>query len=466
MARPWALYVEDEVGEATDRFEREIAEAGFVVVRAHNAAEAQACLADVVASNGLVDLVVLDRKLPEQDGDRAVESTGDSLFQAVEANFPDSPIIVLTGYSDEDFALLVLQRRNALDIGQEDLTQRVVHFKKSQSLEFRRQLRAIGAALRETEDVALEGPVAAQPTRRVLKRVGQLFGGAEVNARPAVGGLSDAAVWICAVVARDGRALTSVVVKTGAFGDARPSGGFMASVPPANAAQPIHLISGACGGACGHVAPLAGAESVSLADLLASDEPRAVDAVARVVAVLDGVDSATTSLPLQDFVAPLIDWARAEQVAVGLAIELPSPDLPIPTHRGCLHGDLHPGNVLLVEERPVFIDFDRQRVGSLILDGISLALGAVFNKAGPMRDRVPTVVDVEAAVCGEQGASAWVSACAASWSVRGFGQRERWAGVLAYALRQLKYTDVLDDADCRALAVGLARRASEVLRAS
>ncbi|MDM8083315.1 phosphotransferase [Cellulomonas cellasea] len=466
MSSPWALYVEDEVGEAADRFQREIRDAGFRVARAHSAAEARARLAEVAASQGIVDLVVLDRKLPERDGDRAIESSGDALFRAVEADFPDSAIMILTGYSDEDFALLVLQRRNVLEVGPREPIQRVVHFKKSQALDFRSALRALGTALRETEDLALEGPVTAQSTRRVLKRVGQLFGGAVVDVRPAVGGLSDATVWICGVVAEDGRLLTSVVVKTGVHGDMRPSGGFMASIPSANAASPIHLVAGACGGACGHVAPLAGEGSVSLADLLASDETRAVDAVAQVVEVLDGVASATTSLRLDRFVSPLIDWPRGEQIAAALEIELPNPELPIPTHVGCLHGDLHPGNVLVVEDRPVFIDFDRQRVGALVLDGLSLALGGVFNKASPLRDRAPSLEEVEAAISGHQEESTWLGACARSWSLRGFGQRERWAGVLAYALRQLKYADVLDDDARRALAVGLAQRASEVLRAS
>ncbi|MFC4613584.1 phosphotransferase [Cellulomonas algicola] len=466
MASLWALYVEDEVGGAADRFQREIEEAGFEVARAHSAAQARALLAEVAASAGIIDLVVLDRKLPEEDGGRAGEGTGDALFQAVAAELPDTPIMVLTGYSDEDFAILVLQRRNVLDVGAVEPVQRVVHFKKGAALDFRRAVRDLGAALRATEDVSLEGPVVAPPARRVLKRVGQLFDGAVVEAKPAAGGLSDASVWICDVRASDGRLLTSVVVKAGHHGDTRPSGGFMACIPPASAAQPIHLVTGACGGASGHVAPLAGNDSISLADLIALDEPRAVEAVTRVVEVLSGVESAMTSLPLERFVAPLIEWPRAEQIAAALAIELPSGDLPIPAHLGCLHGDLHPGNVLLVEERPVFIDFDRQRVGSLILDGLALALGAVFNKAGPLRDRVPSLDEIQAAILGDQEASTWFGSCASAWSGRAFGHRERWAGALAYALRQLKYRDVLEDEARRELAVGLAQRASEALRAS
>lgn len=466
MARPWALYVEDELGEATDRFQREIADAGFEVVRAYSAAEARTVLAEVETTHGMVDLVVLDRKLPEQVGDRAAESTGDDLFRQVEAAYPDVPMIVLTGFSDEDFALLVLQRRNVLELGLDEPVQRVTHIKKRQALEFRKVLRTLGAALRQTEDVALEGPVTSRPTRRVLKRAGQLFGGAVVDARPAVGGLSDAAVWLCDVVANDGRLLTSVVVKTGVHGDVRPSGGFMASIPPASAALPSHMLAGACGGACGHVAPLAGKESVSLADLLASDEVGAVDAVAHVLEILDGVASATTSLRLDGFVASLVDWPRAEKIAAGFAIDLPNPGLPVPTHQGCLHGDLHPGNVLLVHGRPVFIDFDRQRSGSLIVDSLSLALGAIFNKAAPFRDRVPSLDLVESWIRGGAEPSTWLGACARSWSARGFGERERWAAVLAYALRQLKYPDVLEDTARRTLAVGLAGRASMVLRES
>lgn len=463
MARPWALYVEDEVGKATDRFQHEISAAGFNVARAYSSQEALTALDDSSARGELVDLVVLDRKLPEVLGDRAVEQTGDRLFEEIEARYPDTPIIVLTGYSDEDFALLVLQRRNTLDLGLREPIQRIAHFKKGRALNFREALGTIGGALRQTENVALEGAPEKRATRRVLKRVGQLFKGAVVRARPAAGGSSDASVWLCEVFAHDGRWLTSVVLKIGPHDEARPAGGFMASVPPANAAQPTHRIEGACGGLSGHVAPLAGRDPASISDMLLTDEASAVEAVGSVVRLLDEVPAAMISLPINEFLAPLIEWTRAEEIAQEHGILLPDRHLPVPTHHGCLHGDLHPGNVLMDSGRPVFIDFDRQRSGSLIMDYLSLALGAVFNKVGPLRARPPTLADVEQVVAGAVDESTWYGACSASWDTREFGHRERWAALLAFVLRQLKYDDILEDSARRSLAIQLANRASTVL---
>lgn len=463
MARLWALYAEDEVGKATDRFQREITSAGFDVVRAYSSREALTALAEASARGEIVDLIVLDRQLPEVLGDRAVEHTGDRLFEEIEAQYPDTPIIVLTGFSDEDFALLVLQRRNTLDLGLPNEIQRICHFKKGKALNFREALARIGGALRQTEDIALEGAPENRATRRVLKRVGQLFGGVVVRARPAASGSSDADVWLCEVFAHDGRWLTSVVVKIVPQDSARPAGGFMASVPQANAAQPLHRIEGACGGLGGHVAPLAGRELASIADVLLTDEASAVEAASSVVRLLDGIPAAMISLTLDEFVAPLIEWARAEEIAQEHGILLPDRQLSVPTHHGCLHGDLHPGNVLMDSRRPVFIDFDRQRSGSLILDYLSLALGAVFNKAGPLRAKPPTVAVVEQVVAGPGDGSTWYGACAASWDIRQFGHRERWSGLLAFTLRQLKYDDILEDSARRSLAIQSANRASAVL---
>lgn len=466
MARLWAMYVEDEIGDATDRFQREISSAGFEVARAYSAEEARACLSEVSRDGRLVDLIVLDRKLPPGQGSPATETVGDRLFEELEAQYPDSPIVVLTGFSDEDFALLVLQRENTLELGVPNSVQRVVHIKKGKALQFRETLQKVGGALQRTEGIALEGAPAARPARRVLKRVGQLFDGAVVHVKPATGGASDASVWLCDVESLDGRWLTSVVVKIGARDEPRPSGGFMASVPAANAAQPMHFVSGACGGATGHVAPLAGRGTSSLAEVLGADETEAVEAVGKVVALLDQVHLAVMSLPLSQFVEPLVEWSRAREIANSFDIPLPPESLPVPTHHGCLHGDLHPGNVLMNGGQPVFIDFDRQRSGSLLIDSMSLALGAVFNKEGPLRNAVPDAELVESCLLGSGDESIWFAACFATWSQRGFGERERWAGLLAYCLRQLKYPDVLTDDDRRTLALNLARRSSEALEDS
>ncbi|WP_169744290.1 phosphotransferase [Knoellia aerolata] len=460
------MYVEDESGKATERFQHEIESAGFAVARAYSADDALARLAEVSAAEGIVDLVVLDRKLPATSGDRATEQTGDRLFEEIEAGYPDTPIIVLTGFSDEDFALLVLQRRNTLEIGLPDSVQRISHFKKRDALKFRESLRLIGGALWETENVAVEGAPDAKAAIRVLKRVAQVFDGAVLRARPAGSGSSESSVWLCEVFATDGRWLTSVVVKIGSHDSGRPSGGFMGSVPPANAAQPIHWVHGACGGFSGHVAPLAGPDAQSIAGVLQHDEPRAVEAVISAVEVLDQVPAASANIRLASFVSPLIDWSRAEQVAIDHEISLPDPHLAIPSRHGCLHGDLHPGNVLLVSGRPVFIDFDRQRSGSLIYDAISLALGAFFNEFGPLRDRPPTAEEVEQFLTGRADPSTWLGACSSTWPERGYGHRERWSALLAYALRQLKYDDNIDDTSLKDLAVQLARRASVVLNES
>lgn len=466
MSKLWALFVEDETGPATIRFQREIEKAGFDVARASSASEARAHLEEVASDHRIVDLVVLDRKLPEELGDRAVEGTGDRLFEEIEALHPDTPIIVLTGFSDEDFVTLVLQRKNALDLGLPESIQRIRHIKKSKALKFRDALQLIGGALQRTEDIALEGATTTRSARRVLKRVGQLYGGAVIHARPATGGLSSSAVWLCEVVASDGRRLTSVVVKIGPHNEPRPSGGFMASVPAANAAQPMHIVGGACGGLGGHVAPLAGQGASSLADILAQDEARAVQAAELVVGLLDQIPEAIANLPLHEFVAPLIEWPCAEELASAHEIALPSRHLPVQTRLGCLHGDLHPGNVLLVSGRPVFIDFDRQQPGSMIIDSLSLALGAVFNKSGPLRDTPPTLELVERCVTGTIDPATWFGGCTSSWSTRGYGERERWSALLAFALRQLKYDDVLqDDARCD-LAVKLAKRAAVALNDS
>lgn len=460
MARIFALYVEDEDGPDIDRFGGTIAAAGFEVVRAWDAAEVEAILA--VEGGPFFDLVVIDRNIPATGGAVADTAVGDALFDSLVSRMPDRAFILLTGYADQEHVVHTLQRPNMIALGPGTQVQQIQHYTKSNTLEFASAVHSLGEQFRATEDISLEGEDIDLPNRRLLKRVAQDYLGSSIRARSAPGGLSETPVWICEVFAADGRALSLLVVKVMPAGSQGPRGGFMASVRPQMAAPVTHMVSGGCAGVVGSVAPLAGRSAVPLQDAIRLDLDVALNGLGSVLSELARQDVAPRSIPLHELVAPFIAWEKAEEVAALFHVDLPRAEIPAPIRYGCLHGDLHPGNVLIVDDRPVFIDFDNQCDGSRLADVFSLALGAVFHKSGALRDSPPSSDSLTSLLKGCLApCHPWLDACAKWWRSEGYSGREFWGGLLGYALRQLKYPDVVKRPDLVELARAVAVLAAE-----
>src|SRR5689334_5101552 len=95
MPEPLAVLVED-LPEQVRISEEVLQAAGFSVKTYSDFNSAQ----DYVRNTtDLVDLIVLDRRLPVTYGDPPVDEVGDQLLQEVRESHPDARVIVFTGFT-------------------------------------------------------------------------------------------------------------------------------------------------------------------------------------------------------------------------------------------------------------------------------------------------------------------------------------------------------------------------------
>jgi PAS domain S-box-containing protein len=94
------LLVEDSAGDARLILEALADEASLQIVVKHVERLSQALK---VLAEAAIDVILLDLSLPDTQG----ESTADQMYSA----FPDIPIVILTGFNDEEFALRLVGRR-------------------------------------------------------------------------------------------------------------------------------------------------------------------------------------------------------------------------------------------------------------------------------------------------------------------------------------------------------------------
>lgn len=95
MADPIAVLVEDDAEQSA--VSREVLERERFQVRAFDALEP--VLEYLQRPPELIDLFVLDRRLPVRFGDIASEELGDAMLEQVRSDYPDACIIVFTGFA-------------------------------------------------------------------------------------------------------------------------------------------------------------------------------------------------------------------------------------------------------------------------------------------------------------------------------------------------------------------------------
>lgn len=343
------------------------------------------------------------------------------------------------------------------------MIRRFQHYRKGDSLEFQTSIEAVGRSLLATDAVEIEGSVVGFSKRRLLKRVAQMLGGSAIRARASDDGHSGASVWLCEVMSEDGRQIADVAVKAASVGGSKPIGGFLSSVRSNMRATPTDVVQGCCGGLVGVISPLAGAGAMPLNTVLLADEPVATTVALRVLNELALMDRSQRLVPLSEVGDGYFGWAAVCDRLHGAGLVPPDGALPIHVTVVQAHGDLHPGNVLVLEDQPpCLIDFDSQFVGSAVFDPLMLGLGAVFNRAGALRSvewTVESIVEVFRRQEPVDLGGRWVELAVGSCVERRLMRREFWAVLLIYCAKQLKYPDVVGEPRVKQLAVALAELA-------
>ncbi|MCS5722506.1 phosphotransferase [Herbiconiux sp. CPCC 203407] len=463
MPRFRAILVEDEPTAAqftTDALEA----AGFDVVVYADALSAQE---HVDSTADLIDLLVLDRRLPFRPGEAPSDEVGDDLLTAMLLKHPDLAAIVFSGHTGFEHLQFATTERGIVSLGNDAFVfDRVRLFEKGQSLEFDEYVGRVHHALSALQDIQITGVDPAELTahnRRLLRRVAFEFGGSSIDAHTLSGGLTGSPVWLCTVESDHGsiaRVVAKRQIKT------REPGGFQNLCPAQITAGVVDTIKGFCGGFYVTIQQLVGSSPTPLLDLIDTDEATAVAAIGILRDSLGQMSSGQrANVSIEEIAAPFAPWSTVVERGVRFGIHVPPGSRIAATRSAPRHGDLHPGNVLVADGHPVIIDFDSQTSGSALVDVLALHLGPLFHPDSPLFGAAWPTIDQ----CGQFATDAFLDDCPApdyfaflaDWSNQSFSSaREYSALVLAYAVRQLKYPDVLRDDLTRSRAIALANWAA------
>lgn len=467
-----AILVEDDEQQAVFTT-GVLRKAGFIVLAYKSAAEATAA---IPGCSRPVDLVILDRRLPLEEGDEPVDEVGDELLDALLELLPDTPFVIFSGYTGVPHIQFATRERGVIPIGPASRTvDRVTPFDKEQSIEFASHVAAIATKINELDDVeadcSLDGDESEAVTRRLLKRVAIEMGASSLTARALAGGLTGAPVWLCQLRSA-GVPVGTVVVKQSPEIAQLPGAGLHTLLPGSFVAARVAVVVGMCDGRQAQVMQLAGNDARSLLDLLELAPGDAASHLRRISDVIqDSVTRTLSSLTVAELCAPLGNWETLHQRLESHGVTVPRGSLVVTTNHSPQHGDLHPGNILVSDGHPILIDFDSEVVGSSLLDPLTALLSPLFHAESPFRDRAwPTTIQ-----CSALGAEGFFTDSPCEGWMRGAWdwvqaskttERELWSLVMAYSGRQLKYPDVLADDRVKSRAVALARLGSDRLAAS
>lgn len=465
-----AVLVEDDaeqVPQATSLFES----AGFTVQHFFDSSSATRGLEQL---NGAADLIILDRRLPVTLGEEPTDDVGDLLLTTVTSRYPDTPVIVFTGFSDYEHLQSSTQQRGSLTLRNGAISvDRVSTFRKGQAPEAKACAQRLHGLLRQLDDVEILPDTGlgelAPADRRLLKRVAFEYLGASISVAALDGGATSADVWRCTIDG-EGGALAQIVVKK--TKGPTPVYGFQALLPAHLAAATTNVVAGLCWGLQASIIQAAGRNALSLGLLVVRDPSSAARATLALTTVLDEMPAGSIAhRPLSDVAGVFATWDQIEAAATSHGIPLPPSTLNVTTRLAPQHGDFHTGNVLVVGDEPIIIDFDSQGDGSRLTDPVALFFGGSFHKSSPLRESAwPTSASFDSL-----DTDMWLEDCPQSeffrvcveWIERRTeGPRELAAVLLGFAARQLGYDDVCDDARLRDASIALARTAAKHLTSS
>ena len=466
MANPIAVLVEDDAQQAV--VSEGVLNAARYDVRSFNSIAP--ALNYLRACPDLIDLFVLDRRLPMNAGEAATDEFGDELLDEIRVDYPDARLIVFTGFATIRHVQEALQGGGLLPTQSDRSIDRITVLEKDQSLEFKEEVERLRQLLQSLDDIEITTPLVpsllSDLDKRVLRRLAFHYRAVSVSASALGGGLTDASVWRCELNRAEGHIATVVAKRVNSVG---VRGGLPELLPHANTTSTTATLSGLMGGSRLNVLQVAGESPYALMSIIAEHPARAVELVRPIWDSLHGLTSQRKSLSVAELCASLIEWEKLSELLGPYGIQLPAGSLSATTQIGVRHGDLHPGNVLVDNEHAVLIDFDSTTFAAGALDPITMLLSTLVHPDSPIRGSSwPDASDIASNFATSsfalghacepwfQGVHEWVDECRTS-------QREYWALVLAYAGRQLRYKDVVQDDEVVSRVVAIARRAAGAL---
>jgi CheY-like chemotaxis protein len=469
MSNPIAVLVEDDPQQA-DVSQGVLEAAGFEVRSFDSIAPT---LDYLHTSADLVDLFVLDRRLPVHTGEPATDELGDELLKEVRSQYPDARLIVFTGFATIRHVQDALQGSGQLPAQEGQPIDRVTVLEKDQSLEFKEQVEQLRQLLQSLDDIEIITSPDAAPLsdldKRVLRRLAFDYHAVSISVVSLGGGLTGASVWRCDVNRSEGHIATVVAKRVESTG---ARGGLPELLPHANTTSTTATLSGLMAGSRLNVLQIAGDTPYALMSIIAEDPARAVELAKPIWDALHGVAAQQKTLSVAELCESLIAWDELSGLLGPYGVQAPAGTLTATTRVGVRHGDLHPGNVLIDNEQAVLIDFDSTTFASGVLDPVTMLISTLVHPDSPIRgvlwpDASEIALSFATAGFGQRHACGPWFRGVQEWIEEGrSSQREYWALVLAYAARQLRYQDVRDNPEIVSRVVAIARRAAEALAAS
>ncbi|NGP05773.1 response regulator [Rhodococcus sp. 14C212] len=469
MINPIAVLVEDDLQQS--EVSKGVLESARFDVRVFDSIAP--ALEYLRASDELIDLFVLDRRLPVNAGEPATDELGDELLKEIRASHKDARLIVFTGYADVRHVQAALQGGGQLPMQSGQPIDRITVLEKDQSIEFRLIVSEFRQLLQTLEDIEISTSEGSHSLsyldKRVLRRLAFEYHAVSISVVSLGGGLTGASVWKCELARQEGHIATIVAKRVKEF---NPMGGLPDLMPRANTTSTMATLSGLMGGNYISVLQIAGDSPRALMTLLVEDPVKAVELACPVWTALHTVASQRQSLSIAEICKSLINWDEIAARLDPYGIEVPAGTLNATTRIGIRHGDLHPGNLLVDNDQAVLIDFDSSTFAAGLLDPVTMLISTLVHPDSPIRGSCwPDTAEVTerfgTADFGlGHGCEAWFQGVYKWIRESRTSDREFWALVLAYSARQLGYQDVLADPAVVDRVVAIARRAADVLAAT
>lgn len=426
----------------------------------------------------LLDLIVVDRQIPLSPGAPANHELGPIIFEQLARLYSDTPIYHLTGHHSFEHLRKSKENRPKLCTGNDSQTMDSVHyFKKSELLEFEESVTSLKGTYDEIDDLYLDvkGQVSlGKSEARVLRRIVRSLDGAGMTAQSLDGGLSSAAVYSC-VVDLPGLPSRRFIAKIST--KPRPAPALeLSTTASAMIVTPLMEVRGLAYGRRAVIYQLAGVETTSLMESIGRDALQA-SIIADTVLKELSTDVQSRYLPVSDLIRDLICWDNLATVAKRHGVILPNSTKKIRSNQAVQHGDLHPGNILINDNKPSIIDLDSSGVMASVSDPMTLLLGAVFHKESPFREKFSefdaalVIRDIRnnnierIVLYSPTWFRDWFASIAPHIASRKASDLEVWAFLLGYAGRNLQYDDVLKDVNLSQFTLALLSISAEKLSA-